>query len=364
MRLRDTSDIVTGRTPPTKRKELFGGEYPFITPTDINPDSVFCDPERGLSDDGFRFQKKLLLPKNTICYTCIASIGKSCITKKDSFTNQQINALKVYKEKIHYLFLFYKLKAVTSFIDGVASGTTAKIISKKKFEDIKIKIPKDIKEQKKIAEILETVDKEIEKIGEIVGKLEILRRGLMQDIFADGEGKGWEEVRLGDVLTLNYGKSLLKKNRSESGFPVYGSAGIIGFHEGPLISDGGIIIGRKGSVGAVYRSKESFYPIDTSYYIAKEDTKCNLDYLFYILSFLHLERLNFDSAVPGLNREVAYNQKIFLPPLSEQKKIAEVLTSVDEEIEAYRKEKEKAEELKKGLMQDLLTGRVRVDNRM
>ena len=164
--------------------------------------------------------------------------------------------------------------------------------------------------------------------------------------------EGWEEVRLGDMLTLHYGKSLLKKNRSGNGFPVYGSAGVIGFHNKPLISEGGIIVGRKGSVGVVYRCRKSFYPIDTSFYLTKEDTAHDLDYLFYFLQFLRLDRLNTDSAVPGLNRDVAYMQALFLPPLQEQKEIAGVLGVVDEEIGVVGEIVEKYEVLRRGLMQD------------
>lgn len=143
----------------------------------------------------------------------------------------------------------------------------------------------------------------------------------------------WKEVRLGDVAILKYGKGLNEKNRIYGNIPVYSSAGVTGWHNLPLIDKQGIIIGRKGTVGSIYYSKTPFYCIDTAYYITEEDTKTNLKYLYYLLKNLNLDKLNTDSAVPGLNRDNAYSQNFNLPSLPEQKRIAEILSSLDDKIE-------------------------------
>ena len=117
----------------------------------------------------------------------------------------------------------------------------------------------------------------------------------------------WEKVCLGDICTLNYGKSLITDNRLTGKIPVYSSAGITGWHNQSLVNCEGIIIGRKGTVGTVYLSNCPFYCIDTAYYILP-DKRYNLYYLYYRLKSLGLEKLNEDSAVPGLNRETAYMQ--------------------------------------------------------
>lgn len=79
---------------------------------------------------------------------------------------------------------------------------------------------------------------------------------------------GWREVKLGDEIELLYGKSLVKNKRNENGnIPVYGSNGTVGFHDEALISEAGVVVGRKGTVGSIHYSPGPFYPIDTTYYL-------------------------------------------------------------------------------------------------
>ena len=143
--------------------------------------------------------------------------------------------------------------------------------------------------------------------------------------------KRWKEVRLGDVITLNYGKALTSVNRAPGSVPVYSSAGITGYHSNSLVDSEGVIIGRKGSVGTVYYSPKPFYCIDTAYYILPSNDY-SLKYMYYRIRSLGLEKLNEDSAVPGLNRETAYSQTFFLPPLPEQRTIAVILSFLDDKI--------------------------------
>ena len=95
-RLGDMGRVVTGTTPPTAQKDYFGEDFPFITPTDIADFNVRYnyETERFLSDKWSKVAKKILIPKNSICFVCIGStIGKICLTREDSFTNQQINTI-------------------------------------------------------------------------------------------------------------------------------------------------------------------------------------------------------------------------------------------------------------------------------
>ena len=150
--------------------------------------------------------------------------------------------------------------------------------------------------------------------------------------------EGWRVVKLRDIITLNYGASLPKEKRVWGNIPVYSSAGLIGWHNKPLINQQGIIVGRKGTVGSIHRSKKPFFAIDTSFYISETDTDCDIGFLFYMLSKLGLNYLNSDSAVPGLNRETAYDQNALIPPLPEQKAIAEVLSSLDDKIDLLQRQ--------------------------
>ena len=157
--------------------------------------------------------------------------------------------------------------------------------------------------------------------------------------------KGWKETRLGDVAELFYGKGLKENQRRGGKIPVYGSNGIVGYHDEPLVAGPGIIIGRKGNVGAIKFSKINFFPIDTTYYIGFKDDKIgDLTFFYYFLKTLKLNEMNSHSIVPGLNRNDVYLLDILLPPLPEQRAIAEVLSSLDDKIELLREQNKTLED--------------------
>ena len=147
----------------------------------------------------------------------------------------------------------------------------------------------------------------------------------------------WSKCKLGDICVFNYGKSLISSKRVAGDIPVYSSAGITGWHNVPLVTGKGIIVGRKGTVGTVYYSDVPFFCIDTAYYILPNDEIYDLKYLYYRLKALNLCALNEDSAVPGLNRDTAYAQEFLLPSLEEQKRIAGILVALDDKIELNRR---------------------------
>lgn len=165
----------------------------------------------------------------------------------------------------------------------------------------------------------------------------------------------WEVVRLGDIVSLEYGKGLPETKRIEGEYPVYGSNGIVGYHSKPLVKGPGIIIGRKGTMGAVSWADSDFWPIDTTYFIKAKRNDIFLKWLFSKLVSLNLKKLTLSDVVPGLNRNEVYSMKLPLPPLPEQRKIAEILSTVDEAIQKTEEIIQKTQELKKGLMQQLLT---------
>jgi type I restriction enzyme, S subunit len=123
--------------------------------------------------------------------------------------------------------------------------------------------------------------------------------------------KGWAAQRVGNVLELVYGKALKSTDRQEGHVPVYGSGGITGYHNEPLVPHGSVIVGRKGTVGSLYWEDTPFFPIDTTYYV--RPMAAPLTFCYYAMQTLGLEKMNTDAAVPGLNRENVYRLELVLP---------------------------------------------------
>lgn len=143
----------------------------------------------------------------------------------------------------------------------------------------------------------------------------------------------WKDYILSDILDLKYGKGLPERDRNPGDIPVYGSSGITGYHNKPLITGPSIIVGRKGTVGSVYYENRDFFPIDTVYYVEEDKSKINLKFTYYLLKTLPLKHLNTDAAVPGLNRNNALRVKCKVPSLKLQNRIVNVLSNYDDLIE-------------------------------
>ncbi len=149
----------------------------------------------------------------------------------------------------------------------------------------------------------------------------------------------WSRTTLGEVLALEYGKALPERVRDGKGSPVLGSNGVVGYHSAPLVSGPGIVVGRKGTAGSVRRVDSDFFPIDTTYFVRLRDTTAtSMGFAAHMLVTADLPGICAQTGVPGLNRDRAYELPVLLPPLPAQRRIVDVMSAVDAQIEALDSE--------------------------
>jgi type I restriction enzyme S subunit len=166
--------------------------------------------------------------------------------------------------------------------------------------------------------------------------------------------EGWKQKVVGDVVTLQYGKSPKDVFDDDGEYPVIGTGGITGYANTYLHEGETTVIGRKGTINKPSYISGKFWAIDTTYY-AERYRGADPRWFFYTLQDTDLTRYNEASGVPSLSRDTLYSISIKFPPLPEQKKIASILTAVDEVIEKTESQIAKLQDLKTGMMQELLT---------
>jgi type I restriction enzyme S subunit len=164
----------------------------------------------------------------------------------------------------------------------------------------------------------------------------------------------WQTSTLGELIALEYGSALPSEARAGFGFPVFGSSGEVGRHTRSIVKGPGIIVGRKGSVGALTWVDEDFWPIDTTYYVTNSQS-VDLRWLYWRMQLIDFKSLDSSTGVPGLNRNDAYRQAILIPAIAEQRRIAEILDTLDETIRKTEQLIAKLQHAKQGLLHDLLT---------
>jgi type I restriction enzyme S subunit len=172
----------------------------------------------------------------------------------------------------------------------------------------------------------------------------------------------WTVSELGELIELAYGKGLKAGNRMPGDIPVMGSNGQIGWHDQSLTSGPGIVVGRKGNPGTITWVETDFFPIDTTFYVVPKGEITSLRFLFHALAVQDLPSLAADSAVPGLNRNLAYMSKQIVP---NQFSIASFNDFVkDIAVKSYANEIESSvlAELRDALLPKLISGEIRVSD--
>jgi len=279
--------------------------------------------------------------------------------------HQRVYCLRDFSNAVdgYYFFLFFKHRFFAR-IQQFTAKTSVDSVRLEMISKMPIALPPR-EEQIAISKALSGIDSLITSLEKLIEKKKLIKQGVMQELLTGkrrlpGFSGEWETKRLGDLFSLQYGKPMKESDRVESGvIPVYGSNGVVGYTFTELTSCPTIIVGRKGAAGSVHHSPTGCWPIDTTFYIEFDDYTESLFY-YYLLQCAGLDRIKSDSAVPGLNRADAYALMITVPSKEERIQIAEILLSIDQEITYLTNSLDKHKLLKQAMMQELLTGRIRL----
>jgi len=164
---------------------------------------------------------------------------------------------------------------------------------------------------------------------------------------------GWKKLQ--EVVEINYGKGLAERQRQGGITPVYGANGVVGQHNVTLTKGTTIIIGRKGSAGAVNFSEVACWPIDTTYFIDQFPEFLEPRYLYHFLRSQPLSDLRQIAAIPGLNRDVLYSVEIPIPYPNEPTRSLETQRRIVIRLEALLAEVAEARELQEKIVEDTTT---------
>ena len=300
--------------------------------------------------------------------------------------------LSVNKEKYDVKFMLYAINSPNfrNNAENHSTGSTRLRIGLTELKNLLIAIP-PLKDQKKIADILKTVDEAIEKTDQIIEKTKETKKGLMQKLLTRGIGhKKFKKTNIGEIPEKwNTGKisdygEIVTGNTPSTNVPEYygneypfvspfdlGSKKIIIKSQKYLSGKGlsvstkvppnsvlvvciGSTIGKTGVAGRISATNQQINSI-----ICKNN---EYNFVYYYVTFISdkIRKLAGTQAVPIINKGNFSMIRVAIPPIDEQKIIGDILSSIDEEIEQESNHKEQLESFKKGLMQVLLTGKIRV----
>jgi type I restriction enzyme S subunit len=169
-----------------------------------------------------------------------------------------------------------------------------------------------------------------------------------------------ERRTLGAIASLEYGKALPASVRERGDVSVVGSGGISGVHSAALVDQSGVVVGRKGSAGAVHWVSGPHFPIDTTFYVRGKLEEVSQPYLYFLLRTLRLNEMNNDSAVPGLNRSEALALPVVLPSADHLNGFTDRAGVLIELVEGIDRENRTLASTRDALLPQLMSGKLRV----
>lgn len=366
-KLGDICDVRDGTHTSPK---FFDRGFPLITSKNlINGKIDFKNIQYISKKDHIEICKRSNVDDGDILLAMIGTIGNPVLVKKDrEFSIKNVALFKVGKNNNHLnnVYLYNYLSYSTYELNKKSAGGTQKFVGLSEFRKFQLPIP-PLAEQEKIAEILSCWDDGIEKLLALIEKKKIQKKALMQQLLTGkhrlkGFSTPWHEVKLGDIADLYQPQTISQSDLELDGYPVYGANGLIGYYHKFNHETWQIMITCRGSTcGTVNRTSGKSWITGNAMVVNVDNYKNNKLFLFFKLLNENFLSIVSGSGQPQIVRTPLAKWKLYIPSdLAEQKAIAEILSKADEEIELLNKKLEAFKQEKKALMQQLLTGKIRV----
>lgn len=393
--LGDLGRVVTGKTPLTAVEENFGGQIPFVTPSDMDGRKTINTTARNLTETGAASVKGSKIPAGSVMVSCIGSdMGKAVIAGRDCVTNQQINSIVV-DDRFSSEFVYYNLSTRKDEIRHQAAGGSAlPILNKGDFSRLEITLP-PLAEQKAIAAVLGTLDDKIELNRRMNATLEAMARALFQSWFVDFDPvrakldgrqpvgldvataaffpehleesplghipKGWRTAHLEEIASVGSGKrpeGRCDVLSSECNIPLYGGGGRMGYVPSALYEKPILFTGRVGTLGLIFRTAEPSWPSDNTLIV--EPQIGFFDFTYFVLKEFDLIILNRGSTQPLLTQTDLKRQPLVLPTKNVVQAFANFSEPLFQRMVSNERESRTLATLRDTLLPKLLSGELSI----
>jgi len=355
--------IVPGRNKPRH----FDGEIPWITTPDLEDGRSVGASRIGLCVSRAEAQSigSRVVPAGSVLMSCVGDLGITAITCNELVINQQLHAF-IPSVQVSAVFLLNVITSQKWQLEGLATKTAVPYLNKNNCNSIRIPLPR-FAEQEAIAQALSDADALIESLEQLIAKKRQIKQGAMQELLTGkrrlpGFSGGWEIKFLGDVCKITTGKKDVNEGNPDGQFPFFTCSRRHTFSDRYSFDTKAILIAGNGDVGNLHYYEGKFEAYQRTYVLL--DFSENVNFLWQQLDYRLVESLGLGkigSSIPYIKKENLMGFAFDNPQEEgEQEGIAACLKDMDSEIAALEQKLAKARRIKQGMMQQLLTGRIRL----
>lgn len=379
VRLGDVVEVIGGSTPSRVVSEFWNGDIPWVVPTEVTnlKGRFLVSTTDTITSDGMRSAGIKMIPVNSVLLTSRATIGAVAINKIPVSTNQGFQSLVPHHD-VDTLWLYYLAGSMKRQLDRLAVGSTFREVHRSTMRKVQILLP-PIGQQRKIAEVLDSIDDAIERTEGVIGATEQVRDALLYELLSCGmpgwhsewrdvPGVGtlpasWDVVRLGDVADITKGTSITKSQTILGDIPVIGGGFVPSYYHNQANRTGETVtVSASGAhAGFVSYHNSPIFASDCSTIKPKND-HISTKFLFRLLKSKQAYIYDRQSGTgqPHIYPKDLQGIRVPLPSSQEQHAIARLLNSVDDSLDGLLSERDSMQVLKRSVADGLLTGRVSV----
>ncbi|MBQ8482186.1 MAG: restriction endonuclease subunit S [Alphaproteobacteria bacterium] len=367
--LGEVCEIISGTTPDTSNDEFWGKGNYWITPAEINENSLYINSTaRTITDKAVEYCSLRRMPRGTVLFSSRAPIGKIAISNVDSLYCNQGFKNFICSKNIHNKFLYYFLLKSRKYLISLGKGATFKEVSKSIISTVNIQYPPLPEQERIVAKLdksFEAIDKVKANAEQNLNNAKELFESALNKVFTENT-EGWEEKTLKEVCKKisaggdkpeNFSKAITENCE----VPIYSNGiendGLYGYTDVPAIKEEAITISARGTIGFICKRVKPYYPI-VRLISAIPNDHINIDFMEYALKFM--VPTGNGSSIPQLTVPMLKDKKVKYPSLPEQQKIVEKLDALQEQtkqLEAiYTQKIKECDELKQSILQKAFRG--------
>lgn len=345
----------------TTAEYLDTGNYYLITGTDFKNGFIDWDNCVFVEKNRYDQDRNIQVQVGDVLVTKDGTIGKVAFVDKvpkPTTLNSGVFVIRPRNKAFDTKYFYYVLMSnhFADFLSRLTAGSTISHLYQKDFVHFNFPLP-SLPEQKAIAQVLSDTDNLIQAIEQKLSKKRAIKQGAMQQLLTPKED--WEVKKMSEIVkNISSGNS---NTSNESGsYNLYGSTGEIGKKSYYDYSGEKLLVARVGAnAGNLYKVLGNYCVSDNTLMLSLDDRLC-IDFLFFFLKNFNLNKLVFGSGQPLITGGQLKNINVPIPNLKEQIQIATILSDMDAEIEQLEQKLSKYKMVKQGLMQNLLTGKIRL----
>lgn len=341
--------------------------YPYIRVIDMRPGYVDTSDVKYVPTSAFPPIRNYRIFKEDLFISVAGTLGLvGRIPKELDGANLTENANRISSISCNRDYLLHVM--LSPIVQGVIESEQTKGAQPKlallRIRNFAIPLPSNAAEQTAIATALGDMDALLAAQDVLIAKKRAIKQGTMQELLTGkrrlpGFSGEWDQKPLGDALTIRHGRDQKAVVSPNGEIPILATGGLIGWANQWLYDKPSVLIGRKGTIDRPQYMDTPFWTVDTLFYSEVKDGHV-AKFLYYRFCMIDWHVYNEASGVPSLSARSVEQIEVAVPSLEEQTAIAEVLSDLDAELAALEARRAKTAQLKQGMMQELLTGRIRL----